>query len=108
MNVVAIITGLLLAAGVWTVLYRVHRMEWGVTQTIVIVQHLALGVGMLCALLVPGDLGRLCLVAGLVAFLWAGRRRWARGAPGGTMRPPGELSRAYFDRFQDGRGERPW
>ena len=101
MNLVAILTGLLLAAGVWTVLYRVHRMEWGVTQTIVVAQHLALGVGMLCGLLVPGDLGRLFLVAGVCAFLWAGRRRWVRGAPGGTMRPPGQLPRAYFDRYRE-------
>lgn len=87
-----ILTALMLVVAIWSVLCRLGHMHPGVTQPLVFMQHLALGFGLGCALLLSAPLGKLCLSTSVVLYLLAGAARWRYAAPPGT-----ESQRADFD-----------
>jgi hypothetical protein len=82
-NVLSVILGF---AALWAVLCRINHMQRGKTDALVFWQHCALGLGVAGLLVFPPPWGRLCLAAGLMAFLLAGSYRWRYGAPEGIKR----------------------
>lgn len=86
-----LITALLLCAGIWSVLCRLAQMQHGVTQPLIVVQHLVLGLGLAGGLLLPMQISKLALALGVVAYLLGSTGRWRHGAPAGTANAMGDL-----------------
>jgi len=74
----SIITALL------SVIVRIGHMHMGVTRIKVFVQHLALGAGLVAALMLPSNWGLLALAVSVQVFLSLGSHRWRHGAPADT------------------------
>lgn len=83
----AIALGLLTAA-MWAILCRVNQMQRSVTRGIVFWQHAALGLGLICGLVLPAEWARVALAAGVLLFLLGSSARWKDGAPAGTEKEP--------------------
>lgn len=76
-----IITGVCLAGGIWSMLCRVNKMEWGVTRFAVIAASFAMLMALFSALILPATLAKASLSVGVLLYLLADSRRWGRGAP---------------------------
>lgn len=88
---ITLITAVLMCAAIWSVLCRLSQMQHGVTQPLVFVQHLALGLGLACGLFLPMASSKLALAAGVLVYLLASAGRWRHGAPQGTETGPGQF-----------------
>jgi hypothetical protein len=84
----SLITGLLLAAAIFSILCRLLRMKYGVTQTSVIAQHLVLGLGLVGGLFLPPIEAKAAMSAGICFYLLAGAYRWRYAAPPDTAAAP--------------------
>lgn len=87
-----ILTAVALIGAIWSVLCRLGHMHPGVTQPLVVVQHLILGFALGCALLLSAQVGKFCLASGVALYLLVGAARWRYAAPTGT-----ESLRSDFD-----------
>lgn len=65
---------------------RIGYMTHGMTLTRVFVQHFALAVGLVIALVVPQRFALLPVVFGVQLFLSLGAPRWKHGAPHDTRK----------------------
>lgn len=84
----SVITGLLLAAAIFSILCRLRRMKPHVTQALVITQHFVLGIGLVCGVFLPPIEAKAAMAAGICFFLLAGAHRWRYAAPADTAAAP--------------------
>jgi hypothetical protein len=72
-----------MVGALWSVLCRLSALEPSRETACVAVQHMALGMGLFCGLVLPGAASQTSLVIGVAAYLALGAPRWRHGAPGG-------------------------
>lgn len=81
----AIAFGLILIA-MWAIVCRVKEMQHMVTRLRVFAHHAAIGMALVCALVLPSDWAVVALAAGIVVQLMISSKRWRTGAPPGTRK----------------------
>lgn len=73
-----------IVGALFSLVCRIGRMHKGVTRSKVFLQHLALAVALVFALVLPPRYAVLALATGVHVFLGLGAARWRHGAPDDT------------------------